>query len=162
MKTTRICARKGCTNEFKLYKSTDKYCSGECAYLSQKAKPKKKPKAIKPYSEKRKRESYLYTKKRNVFMKKPENKYCPVCKAAFEGLIDINELEHDWFKALLIRSEGLIETTECHHKAGRKGKLLVYVPYFLAVSTVGHRWIHTHPEQAYKLGFLIRSTTINI
>ena len=140
MKTTRICARKGCKKEFRLYKSTDKYCSGECAFISQKAKPKKKQTPIKPYSEKRKRESYTYTKKRKTFLLKPENKYCPVTSTVF------NEIHL---------------TTEVHHKAGRKGKLLNYVPFWLAVSRKGHNWIHDNPEEAYQRGFLIRSTTVN-
>lgn len=138
-KTTRICSAKGCNKEFKLYRSTDKYCSPSCAYASQKAKPKKKQAAIKPMSEKRKAESYLYTKKRKTFLQLPENKYCPVAEAIF------NE-------------ERL--TTEVHHKAGRKGKLLNYVPYWLAVSRKGHIWIHENPKEAYKLNFLIKSTTV--
>ncbi len=143
MKTTRRCARKGCNNEFKLYKSTDKYCSAECAYLDAKDKPKKAvtPYKLKPMSEKRKRESYLYTKKRKTFLAKPENKYCPVAKAIFDEVKLASEV---------------------HHKAGRKGKLLNYVPYWLAVSRKGHNWIHNNPEEAYKRGFLIRSTTVKI
>ena len=159
IKTTRICAHKGCTNEFKLFKSTDKFCSPACAYASQKAKPQKKQKPIPQFSEKRKRESYQYTKKRKTFMSRPENKYCPVCKAAFEGKIDIEEIPYNW---LIKKNNGIIKTSECHHKAGKKGKLYLYVPYWLAVSSIGHKWIHAHPEQAYELGFLIRSTTVNI
>lgn len=141
MKTTRICARKGCNKEFKLYKSTDKFCSPSCAYASQKAKPVKKQTRIKPMSEKRKAESYLYTKKRKIFLALPENKFCPVAKEIFK-------------EEILAR--------EVHHKAGRTGKLLLYVPFWLAVSRKGHNWIHANPKEAYKLGFLIESTTVNI
>ena len=141
MKSKRICANKGCNKEFKLYKSTDKYCSPSCAYANQKPEPKKKQKPIKPMSEKRKSQSYLYTKKRKIFLEKPENKFCPVAEVIF----DETKL-----------------TNEVHHKAGRIGKLLLFVPYWLAVSSKGHKWIHANPKEAYKLGFLIRSTTINI
>lgn len=155
----RICAAKGCNKEFKLYKSTDKYCSPSCAYADQKAKPKKKQKPIKIFSEKRKSESYLYTKKRMTFLAQPENKFCPVCKAAFEGIIDIEEITYNW---LISKNNGVIRTNEVHHKAGRKGKLLNYVPFWLAVSSIGHKWIHANPKKAYKLDFLIKSTTVNI
>jgi uncharacterized protein YcgL (UPF0745 family) len=90
-------------------------------------------------SEKRKSESYLYTKKRKTFLKLPENKYCQAAKAIFNESVLTNEV---------------------HHKAGRIGKLLNYVPYWLAVSSKGHDWIHANPKEAYKLNFLIKSTTI--
>ena len=141
IKTTRICANKGCNQEFKLFRTTDKYCSTSCAYASQKANPKKKQAPIKPMSEKLKRESYRYTKKRKTFLALPENEFCPVAKAVF--------------------NEDLL-TTEVHHKAGRKGKLLNYVPFWLAVSRNGHNWINDNPKEAYKLGFLIHSSTVNI
>jgi len=162
IKSTKVCRRKGCDNEFKLYRSTDKFCSAACAYVDQQAKPKKEVKAVKPIkkaSDKRKRETYLYTQKKNIFLALPENKYCPVARAVFEGKINPKEFEDS---ELAIQQEGYFLATECHHKAGRKGKLLVYVPYFLAVSRKGHVWIHSHPEQAYKLGFSIKASTVNL
>jgi hypothetical protein len=44
--------------------------------------------------------------------------------------------------------------TEIHHKAGRERDLLNDNRDWLAVSAMGHRWIHDNPYQAYKLGFL--------
>ena len=140
IKPTKICKRKGCTNEFKIFRTTDKYCSYECANLDNPKKPKKQT-AIKPYSEKRRKESYLYSKKRKTFLSNPDNLVCIVEKAIF--------------------NETLL-TTEIHHKKGRRGKLLNYVPYWLAISRKGHEWVHANPEKAYKLGFLIRSTSVNI
>lgn len=141
VKTVRVCALKGCTHEFKLFRSTDKYCSPSCAYKD--AKPlKQKPHApIKPYSEKRKTESFLYTKKRKAFMELEENKYCFAAKLLF------NEVHL---------------CTEVHHKAGRKGKLLNYVPYWLAVCRKAHDWIHDNPTKSYELGLLIRPSTVTI
>jgi hypothetical protein len=143
IKPTRICARKGCATEFKLYKSTDKHCSGECFWLDQNDKPKenKIQAPIRQHSEKRKSESHLYSKKRKTFLLKPENKYCPVASHIF------NQVQL---------------CAEVHHKAGRKGKLLNYVPLWLAVCRDGHNWIHDNPKEAYQLGFLIRSTTVNL
>lgn len=141
IKPTRTCRRKGCNKEFKLYKSTDKYCSAECTYLEQKKKPKKKQKAIPQYTEKRKRESYTYNRKRKVFLNKPENKVCPV---------------------MLMLFDDEIKTTEVHHKAGRRGKFLNYVPFWLAVSSDGHKFIHNNPDWSYKNGFSIQNTTVKL
>lgn len=155
IKSTRTCSRKGCNNEFKLYKSTDKFCSYSCAFESQKNKSKKKQKTISSYSKKRRSEMLLYSRKRKTFLNLEENKFCPVVKAANEGLIDLKEIFNN---PEFITKQQL--TSEVHHKAGRKGKLLNYVPYWLAVSSVGHKWIHANPLKAYELDFLIRSTTI--
>ena len=159
LKITRICARKGCNKVFKLYKSTDKYCSPGCTYASQKAKPFKRQNPIKPESDKRKRESYAYSKKRKVFLSLAANRFCPVCVAVFDGVIDREEIEE---ANTIFFNQGIIETSVIHHKAGRIGRLLNYVPFWLAVSSFGHDWIHAYPEKAYKLGFLIKSTTVKI
>jgi len=164
IKPTKICSRKGCNNEFKIYKTTDKYCSSECAYLDAKDKPKKDitPYKLKPYSERRMKENKVYLKKRKTFLSLVSNKYCPVCKLAFEGKIDIAEFPVYNAESIIYLNQGLIETDSIHHKAGRTGKLLNYVPYWLAVSDIGHKWIHSNPEKAYEFGFLIHSSTINI
>lgn len=43
---------------------------------------------------------------------------------------------------------------EVHHTHGRRGRLLNYQPWWMAVSKQGHRWIHQHPIEARALGFL--------
>jgi hypothetical protein len=162
IKSTKVCRRKGCYNEFKLYRSTDKFCSAACAYADQQAKPKKEVKAVKPIkkaSDKRKRESYLYTQKKNIFLALPENKYCPVAEAVYQGKIPANQFQDS---ELVFNCSGYFLTNQVHHKAGRKGKLLNYVPYWLAVCQFGHDWIHANPEQAYKLGFSIKASTVNL
>lgn len=141
IKPTKICKNKGCNKEFKIYRTTDKYCSYSCLNANKKNTLKPKQKPINQYSKKRKKESFLYTKKRRSFMELEENKYCKAGKIIF--------------------NETLL-TTEVHHKAGRKGKLLNYVPFWLAVSRKAHEWIHANPEQSYELGFLIRPSTVNI
>lgn len=139
LRPRKTCKNKGCTKVFLQYRTTDKYCSLQCAKDNA---PKQKPrKEIKKVSEKRKAESYLYTKKRKTFLALPENKYCPVAKAVF------NET---------------IEAREVHHKAGRTGKLYLYVPYWLAVSRKGHNWINANPEEALERGFNLPRTSTNI
>lgn len=139
MKRTRKCANIGCDREFKMYRSTDKFCSHQCAHEANQGKEKaKKRYKLKPYSEKRKAESILYRKKRKEFLSKPEHNICPV--------------------ALDIFNERL-QATEIHHMAGRTGKLLNYSPFWLPVSRKAHIWIHQNPEEAYNRGYLIHSST---
>lgn len=151
IKTTKVCKNKGCNREFRAYKTTDKYCSASCVYAN--AKPKKKQKRIPPISEKRKKESYEYSKKRKTFLAKEENKFCPVAKMFLNHVLPKEEREF-W-----LRNQ---QATEIHHKAGRKGKLLNYVPLWLAVGREGHNWIHANPTESYRLGFLIKPSTVNI
>jgi len=146
VKETKVCAGEDCNEEFRPFKSTDKFCSAGCAYKSQKPKTAKKQTPIKrtpikQASDKRRKESYIYAKERKLFLALPENKVCTVAKAVF------NET---------------LPACEIHHKAGRRGKFLVYVPFWLAVSRKGHNWIHANPEEAYSRGFLIHSSTVKI
>lgn len=140
IKATRCCAFKGCDKQFKLFKTTDKYCPEHNYQVNmEKLKNKtKKPYKLKPMSEKRKRDSLVYRDKRKTFLSLPENKYCRVAKEVF------NEY---------------LKTDQVHHMKGRTGKLYLYVPYWLAVSDKGHKWIHANPTKAYELGFLISSTS---
>jgi hypothetical protein len=114
-------------------------------------------KKIKRVSDRGKQRNHMYAKKRKVFLAEENNRFCPVCKAAFEGLIDIEEIDN---YELIKRYKGLVFATEIHHKKGRIGKLLNHTPYWLAVSRIGHVWIHKYPEKAYELDFLIHSTHI--
>lgn len=71
------CAYKDCSNEFKAFKTTDKFCSGKCAF---KAKPVnlslKNLNPINKVSDKRKIENLKYKVLRIEFLGKPENQIC--------------------------------------------------------------------------------------
>lgn len=43
---------------------------------------------------------------------------------------------------------------QVHHIRGRVGRLLLDERYWLPVSFAGHRWIHDHPEEARRKGWL--------
>lgn len=45
-------------------------------------------------------------------------------------------------------------STEIHHKKGR-GKYLLDVSTWMAVSRTGHDWIHAHPKEAYEKGYML-------
>ena len=44
--------------------------------------------------------------------------------------------------------------SEVHHTHGRRGRLLRYKPWWLALSRLGHRWVHQHPKEARERGWL--------
>lgn len=92
---------------------------------------KKKP--IRHRSKKLAKREVEYFLERKKFLDRPENKICPITGEP---------------------------TTDVHHKAGRVGKLLLYVPYWLAVSRNGHDCIHNNPKESYEKGYLIRSSTV--
>lgn len=75
IKPTKICKRKDCNKEFKLYKSTDKYCSPSCFYADQERKPKKTY-IIQNNSKKRSTQNRQYLKDRKDFLSLPENQIC--------------------------------------------------------------------------------------
>ena len=46
------------------------------------------------------------------------------------------------------------EVEQVHHKFGRLGKLLMWVGGWIAVSAVGHDWIHRNIAEARKRGLI--------
>jgi hypothetical protein len=52
------------------------------------------------------------------------------------------------------------EATELHHKAGRIGKLLINVMYFMAVCRECHVWIEQNPLEAKEQGYSINRLTV--
>ena len=149
-KEFKPCADKNCNNDFKPFKSTDKYCSPSCFYKNKTAdKPRIK---IRQKSKKQATLDRTYSVLRKTFLKLPENKLCPV--ASYFVTQTINPIEE---RRLWLNS---VDATEIHHKAGRVGKLYLYVPFWLAVSRKGHVWIHKNPKEAYQKGWLIKSTSV--
>lgn len=77
-KTHKNCANPNCNKEFKLYNSTQKYCSYSCQLEVEGRKEKKVQKKINPISEKRKAEKPIYDLKRDAFLSLEKNKFCKV------------------------------------------------------------------------------------
>ncbi len=44
--------------------------------------------------------------------------------------------------------------TQCHHSHGRRGRLLLYEPFWIPVCEFCGAWIHENPKQARELGLL--------
>ena len=125
------CKNKDCGIEFKQFNSLQSYCSSKCKM--QNAKPnlqlKQIYKPIKKVSDKRKIENAKYLVLRIEFLGKPENQKCPITGKP---------------------------TTDVHHTYCGKDRAKYYldVSTWLAVSRLGHIWIHSFPKEARELGFL--------
>lgn len=133
----KTCADENCENQFKPFLSTQKYCSSSCTYKNKKeSKPRQ---AIRQKSKKQASLDRAYSVLRKEFLSRGENCVCPVMLEVFCKIVS---------------------PTEVHHKAGRIGKLFLDVSKWLAVSRSGHVWIHENPKEAYKKGFLIKSSTV--
>jgi len=74
-----------------------------------------------------------YRTRRDRFLAKLRNKLCPVALAVWKRKVPVAEV---------------------HHTRGRIGTLLNDERYWLAVSRIGHRWIHEHPQAARERGWL--------
>ena len=58
-------------------------------------------------------------------------------------------------RAHMKRGTGIALATECHHRNGKRGKLLLYEPFWIFVCFGCHNWIHREdPEAAQELGLL--------
>lgn len=79
-----------------------------------------------------------YRKLENHFLAQPENKWCEICTRRREAGENI------------CRNQ----STEVHHYAGRIGRLLCYVPYFIASCFWCRDWPHKHPKKARELRLL--------
>ena len=134
VKTTKECHQ--CGDTFNPFRTTDKHCSLKCkleAGTGHRSTEKKQRKPINKFSKKRLKQNQEYLSEREKFLLDPQNQICPITGN---------------------------QTTEVHHSAGRIGKLLLYVPYWIAVSRSGHNWIHDNPKESYKNGYLIKQHSI--
>ena len=101
---------------------------------------KTKRKNIRSRTPERAKEERIYTLEAIEFLieKRGVPTYCPVVCA-------IPYLYEQYFPC---------RVSEVHHIRGRRGKLLRDKRYWLAVSRVGHQWIHAHPKESKERGWL--------
>lgn len=129
--------------EWKKYNSLQKCRCEKCIKNITKSTLKKQT-TIRKVSVKQDKLNKIYSKLRIEFLSLPENQICPITKQ---------------------------QTTDVHHKKGRKGfaddwarenniPLIIDVRFFLAVSREGHDKIENNPEWAYENGFSIRRNKI--
>ncbi len=121
---------KICNTVFKPRYFLQKTCdNSECNSLKPIHKQQNKRKPIPKVSKKKKILDIQYSVLRIEFLGKKENKICPITK---------------------------LPTTECHHLWSGKDRSKYYLDTstWLAVSRIGHNWIHENPKEARDLGFL--------
>lgn len=104
--------------------SYNRFGGGYCK-VHQYLRTDKKPKPLKPFSEKRKERNAIYLKKRIEFL---NGKVCPITNR---------------------------KATEIHHINGRENERLNDEEFWLAVTREGHLKIHENPKWAREKGYLI-------
>jgi hypothetical protein len=62
--------------------------------------------------------------------------------------------ENRWCQVYLRLLDRRVPASQCHHYQGRRGMLLLYQPFWIAVSWEGHRWISEHHQRARELDLL--------
>lgn len=130
---------EGTTDKCATCNRADRKAKANAAKIAKvyKFKPKKLPpaktfKPIKQVSKKRAKELAVYKPIRDAFL--AANAVCQCCNAA--------------------------PATEVHHKAGRIGKLLYNIKYFLAVCHWCHMEIEANPVWAKANGYSVDRTTL--
>ena len=145
LKTHKECAADDCTVVFKLYRTTDKYCSYECK-KNNTTPTKSKNYTIPKQSKKMAALMPRYYKIRADFMNALDSQDCPVYPD--KSISDV------------------------HHKKGRSPDayaddwarennipLLLDVRFFLAVSRYGHDYIEANPKWAKEMGYSLDRLT---
>lgn len=89
--------------------------------------------SIRRQSVKRRAESTKYRTTVKVWLAEPANSFCAVAKAL------------NWRR---------MKATQCHHKFGRRGVLLLDKRGWVPVSMTGHEWINSNPARARELGLV--------
>ena len=87
----------------------------------------KRNKPLRRVSLKRAKQLKEYLPKRNAFI--AEHPVCQICNNA--------------------------RSTDCHHSFGRIGNLLNETDHWFAVCRSCHNWVHSHPSEARRQGYLL-------
>src|SRR3954468_18925971 len=108
-----------------LWLSLPRYSNGQ-------SKAKERP-GIRRQTASRARESTAYRKAVKVWLALPANKFCAGARAL------------GWRR---------MKATQCHHKWGRRGALLLNQAGWVPVGMLGHQWVDANPARARELGLL--------
>lgn len=84
----------------------------------------------------RSRDERIYRKRVRVWIKLPENRFCRGCIITSEGV------------------ENKVPSTQCHHKYGRLGKLLIDEKHWIPLCDFCHDQVHRWPEWARNHGLI--------
>ena len=97
-----------------------------------------------------------YYRERNAWLLMLDNHLCKACLPIVMHKAKLGEISHPVFGPVKIPYWLMTPkaATECHHTHGRVGKLLLFKPWWIAVCSDCHKWIHSNPERARELGLL--------
>lgn len=128
-----------------------------------------KGKGLKQISKKHKRALVKnYFPAQNAFLKLTENRFCWICLAR-----SMNATRSEVRKIMLLPFEESTRlllacgatanpAVEVHHWAGRIGRLLDFVPYFIPECRECQRWPHTAYKEARRLDLLAPAAQYNV
>lgn len=122
-------------------------------WLARKPTGKAPRRRVKPMSDRRKKAARLYSKQRAAFL--AAHPYCQVWIERM-GLSESALIQwHGNYSDVwgVLRSAPL--ATDIHHKAGRTGPNYLNEATWLAVCRDEHAWIHAHPSEARRRGWLL-------
>lgn len=102
------------------------------------------------------------------FLKLPENRFCYICLARS---LDASRAEvraimlmpvYDGNRLLEAARATMTNATEVHHWAGRIGRLLDFVPYFVPECRECREWPHVHLKAARELDLIASRTRYDV
>lgn len=102
------------------------------------------------------------------FLKRPENRVCWICIGRSLGATraEIREImdrtPYEAFKILENSGAVITGATEVHHYAGRIGRLLDFVPYFVPECRGCRQWPHDNLRQARALDLVAPASAYNV
>jgi hypothetical protein len=103
--------------------------------LARKAEDKKAspPRRIKARTPQRAKDEAIYRKEVKAWLALPENQMCHACKPLAESPAGAEYLGSGAFHVQ--------PATQCHHKFGRRGRLLLHKPFWIPVCSFCHHFI---------------------
>lgn len=91
---------------------------------------------IRSRSPRRSYDERQYSKRVKVWIRLPENRYCRGCAITSQG------------------EESKVPATQCHHKYGRRGKLLLEEKHWIPLCDWCHDQVHRYPVWAQNNGLI--------
>lgn len=108
---------------------------------------------IKPVSAKRAKLNKIYSALRKKFLEDNplcEHWICELYHSTPEEIRPISSIFQDNPAGV----KHIPKSTDVHHRKGR-GKYLLDVSTWMAVSREGHQWIHANPKESYEKGYML-------
>lgn len=113
----------------------------------------KRTSLLRPVSAKRAKQSRIYTAKRMAYLAAH-----PYCEWFIEqGTTPEKEVIATGVAVIALTGHRVVvpHSVEIHHRAGRSGANYLDEKTWMAVSRIGHEWIHRNPKEARARGWIL-------